>query len=221
MSFSFNLPPPNVLGPLLASGGAPDAAPPSGVAVPGDGTALLTPQALLAYCAESIDSVDSQMQDIFNQTQSMTSLVNDVQTLANNVGTYAQNGVTSQSDLENLESQFAAAINAAGGPTTTIGAELVSAAKNLDPNVTFPNSFLSSSSVMAATTSTSASSDDVANAAKALSDTANDIGSDQQLDMIKLQSLMSQQQTAVQMCTNLVQSLGQIDQDIAANIGKA
>jgi hypothetical protein len=38
--------------------------------------------------------------------------------------------------------------------------------------------------------------------------------------MIQLQSLMSQRQQAIQMCTNMVQALGQSSQAVAANIGK-
>ena len=59
------------------------------------------------------------------------------------------------------------------------------------------------------TNTSSATSQQVTNCAQSLGDVANDINSDAQLGMIKLQSLMSDQQTAVQMCTNLVQQLGQ------------
>ena len=46
------------------------------------------------------------------------------------------------------------------------------------------------------------------------------INANSELNMINLQSVMSQRQTAIQMCTNLVQSLGEQSKMIAANIGK-
>ena len=52
-----------------------------------------------------------------------------------------------------------------------------------------------------------------------LTDAAGNINSDSQLDMVHLQSLMSQQQTAVSLTTNLVQSLGDQENKIADNIG--
>ena len=59
---------------------------------------------------------------------------------------------------------------------------------------------------------------------KSLSDAVasiqQDVNHEGELEMIKLQSLMSQRQQALQMCTNLVQSLGQSAQQITANIGK-
>jgi hypothetical protein len=55
---------------------------------------------------------------------------------------------------------------------------------------------------------------------KDLQTVASDAGSSSQLNMINLQSLMSQQQTAIQITTNLVQQLGQQNQAIATNVGK-
>lgn len=47
----------------------------------------------------------------------------------------------------------------------------------------------------------------------------NDLNSGAELQMIGLQSLMSQRQTAVQLTTNLVQALGDQANKIAQNIG--
>ena len=46
-----------------------------------------------------------------------------------------------------------------------------------------------------------------------------DLNAGAELNMINLQSLMSQRQTAIQLTTNLVQSLGDQMNKIAANIG--
>ncbi|HEY8041388.1 MAG TPA: hypothetical protein VIF15_16395, partial [Polyangiaceae bacterium] len=52
-----------------------------------------------------------------------------------------------------------------------------------------------------------------------LSDVQSTINQGSELQMIKLQSLMSQRQTAIQLTTNLVQSLGDQLNKIAENIG--
>jgi hypothetical protein len=62
--------------------------------------------------------------------------------------------------------------------------------------------------------------DEVANIVKDLQGIATDQNSSSQLQMINLQSLMSQQQTAVQLTTNLLQALDQQAQAIATNVGK-
>jgi hypothetical protein len=48
----------------------------------------------------------------------------------------------------------------------------------------------------------------------------SDLSSNAELSMINLQSLMAQRQEAIQVCTNLVQSMGQSTLQVAANVGK-
>jgi hypothetical protein len=70
-------------------------------------------------------------------------------------------------------------------------------------------------------TSQSITTDDwsnlVTNAVKNVSD---DLNSNAELSMINLQALMSQRQEAVQVCTNLVQSLGDEASKVSDNVGK-
>jgi hypothetical protein len=48
----------------------------------------------------------------------------------------------------------------------------------------------------------------------------SDLNTNTQLAMINLQSLMSQREEAVQVCTNLVQSMGDSTNQVTANVGK-
>ena len=48
---------------------------------------------------------------------------------------------------------------------------------------------------------------------------ASDLNSSSELQMIQLQSLMSERQTAIQLTTNLVQSLGDQSEKIVDNVG--
>jgi hypothetical protein len=47
----------------------------------------------------------------------------------------------------------------------------------------------------------------------------SDLNGGAELNMINLQAIMSQRQTAIQLTTNLVQALGDSSNKIAANIG--
>jgi hypothetical protein len=49
---------------------------------------------------------------------------------------------------------------------------------------------------------------------------SKDVESSSQMNMIHLQSLMSSRQTAIQLATNLISSLGESSKAIAANIGR-
>jgi len=55
--------------------------------------------------------------------------------------------------------------------------------------------------------------------AKSLDNLSKDLGTSAELDMMTLQSLMSQRQTAIQISTNLIQSLGESSKTIAQKIG--
>jgi hypothetical protein len=61
---------------------------------------------------------------------------------------------------------------------------------------------------------------DVKASSEYVSDTMKKLESNAQLEMIELQSLMSTRQTAIQLATNMVSSIGQGPQAIANNIGK-
>jgi hypothetical protein len=55
---------------------------------------------------------------------------------------------------------------------------------------------------------------------KYLEGVTKDIESSAQLDMIRLQSIMSARQTAIQLSTNLVAALGESTKAIVSNIGR-
>jgi hypothetical protein len=54
---------------------------------------------------------------------------------------------------------------------------------------------------------------------KTIQDASADVSSESQMGMIQLQSLMSQRQTAIQLCTNLIQALGEQSKNVVGNVG--
>jgi hypothetical protein len=67
------------------------------------------------------------------------------------------------------------------------------------------------------TISTASYQSEVTDAVKSIQ---SDLNSNTELAMINLQSLMSQRQEAIQVCTNLVQSMGDSTSQVTANVGK-
>jgi hypothetical protein len=176
--------------------------------------ALLTPDALMAYCETRLSNLDAQMQTIFQQQQTSNKFITDV-----------DNAV----DLFN---QYSNGINS-GGSSTTVSATdfgnltttLMNLEKEAPPGSSAAAAFQSAITTLnqgpnGSGTDTKVSATDITNIVTGLTGVVNDANSSSQLNMITLQSLMSEQQAAVQMTTNLVQTLGQQQNAIASNVGK-
>jgi hypothetical protein len=175
-------------------------------------TGLLTPDALMAYVETRLDGLNSQMQAIFQQEQATANITTKVDNMVGVLNSYSNGfnvsgGDTNQADYENVLSQLNALETEAGGPNTSAGAGIANAIQTFQTNGNGGQD-------------NKVSSTDIANMVKDLQTVASDAGSSSQLNMINLQSLMSQQQTAIQITTNLVQQLGQQNQAIATNVGK-
>jgi chaperonin cofactor prefoldin len=63
-------------------------------------------------------------------------------------------------------------------------------------------------------------SNEVTNSTEFINGLSKDIENSSQMNMIQLQSLMSARQTAIQLSTNLISSLGESSKAIASNIGR-
>jgi hypothetical protein len=171
----------------------------------------LSPEALMAYCESRLQSLDDQMNGIF-QTQTAnaatTQDVNHISSLMNDLPppspTDTSGNVTvSSQDKANIDSAYATAINSVQG-NPTLRASLVTDQAAFDSDAG----------------SGTLTADQMTNLTGNLKNDAAGLNSDSEMTMITLQSLMSQRQTAVQLTTNLVQSLGDQQSSIAKNIGQ-
>ena len=188
----------------------------------------LTPEALVSYCDTRLSSLDAQMQTIINQQlqsadtetalSNLASQLNDLPQPSSSSGSNPTIAVTVE-QFNNVEGAYTAAI-AAAGPTTALGQQL---SADLD---TLANGYVDSNgntvSVFAtpadANQTYSMSENIVTNLSQNVKTYASDLSSDSQMQMINIQSLMSQQQTAVELSTNLLQTLSQTAQSIVSNL---
>jgi hypothetical protein len=212
----------------------------NGVAAPSDDEDVsvgLSPDALMAYCQSRLDSIDGQVQASFgDQQQNATALqqIDQFTDTLKNVDGADQKGADA---CKNLEKSFYAMIQsvrtsdpncpALGALITTYNQMVYSgdggAAFNHSTDPTDPD-FIDKGEYPLDTSAPQGDkilgATELQGFAQSLTDAAGSLNSNSELQMVQLQSLMSQRQTAISLTTNLVQSLGDQANKIADNIGK-
>ncbi len=180
--------------------------------------AFMSPDSLVAYCDTRLTSIDSQMQSIFNTEQvdaSTQSALSNLAQALNNLPQPDSGSSTvklSPKIVAPVEAAYSAAI-AAAGSDTTLGKALQKDLNSLQAEFKsspFPGG-------PGWTTKTDVAASRITNLSQNVKTFASNLESSSQMDMIDLQSMMSDRQTAVQLSTNLLQALGQTEQSIAAN----
>jgi hypothetical protein len=191
-----------------------------------------TMDALLSYCQSRMRSLDDQIKRVFEDQSTRSAVASGIQNVLDQV-TWATHGgdlkVTSDGAHKIIRA-YLDAIDAAGGADSTEGAKLQQAldafvakvGKNGDLRNEMAQPDFRTKTLTNA--SDGATCKDVSAAdMKAMTDTLKDMRSDlnngSELQMVTLQSLMSQRQMAIQLTTNLVQSLGDMTNKVVANIG--
>jgi hypothetical protein len=170
------------------------------------GLPYLTPDAMMIYCQSRLTSVDSQCREMMSKQQKNGASQAALGELLTTLSKY-QEGFDTEGDagnvgrLKELDTAYAKAI-AQVGADTPLGQTLAKdRAATLDQGDDRVNK------------------GDIASLTNTVKSQQSSLNSDSEIDMIRLQSLMSQRQTAVQLTTNIVQSLNDQVNKIVANIG--
>jgi hypothetical protein len=182
----------------------------------------LTPESLVAYCDTRLTSLDSQMQAIFNQQQTNSATetaLGNLATALNDLPQPSGSNTTvnvSLKQMSQLWGTYQTAIDAAG-PTTALGKELTK------DQSTLQNAWEATGGSVfyvkgGPNPSCAIDESTITNCSQNVKTYASNLNSDSQVSMINLQSMMSQQQTAVELSTNLLQTLSQTTNNIAANM---
>jgi hypothetical protein len=181
----------------LAPPAPPDASEIAGVNTPPI-LPYLTPDAMLVYCQSRLSGINSQCREIMTRQENNAK---DQATLGNLLSTLYlfQDGANNTPGAnQKVEAAYDKAVEDAGGPESPLGKQLAKDRAELfaggDKNAM----------------------QSLINATKSHQ---SELNSDSEIDMIRLQSLMSQRQTAIQLTTNIVQSLNDQANKIVANIG--
>ncbi len=171
----------------------------------------LSPDALMTYCQTRLNGIDSQVKEYFGQQKKSNddrAAINDALAVLNNYSAGFMQDGNHSAECAKLHDALLQAIEKVGG-NTDAGRRLTAVLARVDDTgrdgVRVDGGKISSDEMKAFI-------DDV----KGIQ---TDLGASSELGMIQLQSLMSQRQVAIQLCTNLVQSLGDQQNKICANVG--
>ena len=193
----------------------------------------LTCDALLSYCETRLRGLDEQVQKSFAGQKRANQDSVTLQNLLNSVSNCLTGGIPADSaSAHHLIRAYQWAINAAG-PDTPLGQKLVAArdafiarvsndgGAGLHAKMNEPDFW---SKPLAADADkglvSGCSGEDIKGFVEQIKGFQTEINQGAELGMITLQSLMSQRQMAVQLVTNMVQSLGEMMNKVAANIGR-
>jgi hypothetical protein len=160
----------------------------------------LTPDALMFYCQSRLRGLDDQIASSMARQKKSNADVSALNTLHEVINRDGKVGANI--DLTQMNAAYDDAIKMVGADTE-LGKSLAADRDNILH--CGGDNALSDTEVKAMTNN--------------IESMTKDINSGSELQMINLQSLMSQRQAAVQLTTNLVQSLGDQMNKIAANIG--
>jgi hypothetical protein len=172
----------------------------------------MSPDSVLAYCEAQMQGFNSDFNQFVAQSQATVGSKTAVSTLQTDMGQISASGldyangnseVTSdQATFAKINGDITAAITqaqSAGNAPLVQQLQSVQAAFNAggDDNV---------------------SPTDVTNISAMLTTASSDIDSNSQMQMISLQSVMSQQASVLQMTTGMIQQMGQTEEKVAGNV---
>jgi hypothetical protein len=196
----------------------------------------LSPDSLMAYCQSRLDSVDGQVNTLFNEQQQNASVAEQIDGVISELKNYDASDVKDAATCKKLESKFQSLIVSLKNsdpscpelPTLTKtyndmvwsgdgGAKYAHSSDPTDPD--FIDDGPHPPDKLGPQGDGILLSSELQGYAQTLSDAAGNLNSDSELGMVHIESLMSQRQTAVTLTTNLVQSLGDQTNKIADNIG--
>lgn len=220
-----------ILKPSLSSPPAVTGAPPPSMA---DSGSHLTMDALLSYCETRLRNLDGQVRNVFKDQEKARADAATLAGLANAVNAFAAGGVDgSGSSVHSLIRyyEFAAA---QVGRDTPLGQKILAEQQSLIKTMGKDGgaallSEMSQGDYWSKDLGQNAdkdmigknlNTDEVKGMITRVKDLQTEVNSGTELGMVTLQSLMSQRQMAIQLATQLVQSLGDMTNKIAANIGR-
>ena len=164
----------------------------------------LTPDALMTYLSTRLDGLDTQVNTIFNRqqhTQAIQKAITNLRTALGQMETNDNGGATQKPVVVD-------AVVVALRELTDLDPNLGAAIRDQfnQQGFVFYDDHCTVEEMKATT--------------QYLDGVVKDIDSSAQLDMIRLQSIMSARQTAIQLSTNLVSALAESTKSIVANIGR-
>ncbi|HLK41074.1 MAG TPA: hypothetical protein VKU41_30190, partial [Polyangiaceae bacterium] len=176
------------------------------------GVAYLTPDALMAYCHDRLSAIDSQIGTVMASQKSTIADVNDINSALATLQRYA-GGATSKDDCQSMETALRTSIDniASRDPNSSVLPALKQAYNDLVYTGTGTQNNLYYAGYPAHAVGDfgdgQINSQEMTGFISTLNNASAELNSGAELQLVNIQSLMSQRDTTVQLTTNLVQSL--------------
>ncbi|HXX66436.1 MAG TPA: hypothetical protein VEK07_04610 [Polyangiaceae bacterium] len=173
----------------------------------GDGDTSLMSSDLFAYCQAQMDTIDSEVDGYFNAQQDNNSIQNSL-----NDALSAVEGLQQQATANGGTTNDATAVNSIEQTLQGIASEYPAGATQIQ------NAINTLTTNGQGGTDTIVSSSDCASIINTLTDVSTQLGSDNQMDMINLQSAMSDREQAIELTSNILQAVDDSANKVIANI---
>lgn len=170
----------------------------------GVATNSLTPEMLLLYCKKRLGGLDLEIKNAMDKQQRMNGIKNEISAIQSKLSGL-QNGNASPKDIAELNDQLDHLLEQVPADTP-LGKELLDAKTKLNEDGQ-------------GGTDAIVTGDDIKSMQDSLKQASATMDSDAELEMMQLQSVMSQRQTAIQLTTNLIQTMNESVRKVAENIG--
>jgi hypothetical protein len=160
----------------------------------------LTPDELFEYCETQMNEIDTQANGYFarsEQNNQAQQTLSDVMSKVRELQTKMQNGQVTTDELPALESELATAQTQYPADSDTLQSAIAVLKTGNDKIL---------------------SNDDAQKILDTLSSVNTDIGSDNQMAMIHLQSAMSNREQVIQLTTNILQTMNDSESKVLGNI---
>lgn len=184
----------------------------SATSIPGstdatDGSTSLTSSDLFAYCQAQMDTIDSEVDGYFNAQQDNNSIQSSLNDALGAVETLQQQATANGGTVND-----ATAVNSIQQTLQGIASEYPAGAAQIQDAI---NTLTTNGQ---GGTDTTVSSSDCASIINTLTDVSTQLGSDNQMDMINLQSAMSDREQAIELTSNILQTVDDSANKVIANI---
>jgi hypothetical protein len=202
------------------------------IEVPPIEAANLSPEALMAYCQSRLDSIDGQVRSTFamqevrnSETAAVQQVLATLQKYSSGVPAGDSSGVSKCQDMEKALYALITQLKSSRAPCADLGKleqaynDLLYTGSGPSKDLPYVDEDTYPPNKLGPQGDAVIDSQEMSGFIGTLQGCVNDLNSGSELQMIQLQSLMSQRQTALSLTTNLVQSLDDTLQKVAENIG--
>ncbi len=177
--------------------------------------AELGPDEIIAYCKAQLGSFDTRIRESFNAQNQLREISGVLSPIIGKFGASLSDGLKSDHhEFEQVDAGLTKAIELAHAtPGAELRAkELRSIRENFREKTHSKDGIVFRDNVKLKT-------EELREMSTRLEKVQSDCGSDAQAGMLKLQSVMSERQSIIQLCTNLISTFGDSTKAIAQNVG--